>query len=157
MCIRDRYMGSKGCEVIINSLECPLLSPIFDYVIVANSYKRRRIKWKNAIDLTAEFYNLPACRSIAEHSSVFNGKWLNKLLEYNYYDHQKEVEEIIKLALDKLHNFCKDPNKAKVLKNIYEYEFANICKTIEGEGNTCLLYTSPSPRDLSTSRMPSSA
>ena len=26
-----------------------------------------------------------------------------------------------------------------------------------GNGNTCLLYTSPSPRDLSTSRMPSSA
>ena len=25
------------------------------------------------------------------------------------------------------------------------------------EGGTCLLYTSPSPRDLSTSRMPSSA
>ena len=25
------------------------------------------------------------------------------------------------------------------------------------EGYTCLLYTSPSPRDLSTSRMPSSA
>ena len=32
--------------------------------------------------------------------------------------------------------------------------------TIEGKGvlnNSCLLYTSPSPRDLSTSRMPSSA
>ena len=26
-----------------------------------------------------------------------------------------------------------------------------------GSGNNCLLYTSPSPRDLSTSRMPSSA
>ena len=26
-----------------------------------------------------------------------------------------------------------------------------------GEGDLCLLYTSPSPRDLSTSRMPSSA
>ena len=26
-----------------------------------------------------------------------------------------------------------------------------------GAGKTCLLYTSPSPRDLSTSRMPSSA
>ena len=26
-----------------------------------------------------------------------------------------------------------------------------------GIGKTCLLYTSPSPRDLSTSRMPSSA
>ena len=28
---------------------------------------------------------------------------------------------------------------------------------IVGEGKSCLLYTSPSPRDLSTSRMPSSA
>ena len=26
-----------------------------------------------------------------------------------------------------------------------------------GDGKVCLLYTSPSPRDLSTSRMPSSA
>ena len=29
--------------------------------------------------------------------------------------------------------------------------------TIRGDLGTCLLYTSPSPRDLSTSRMPSSA
>jgi len=28
---------------------------------------------------------------------------------------------------------------------------------IDGQNKTCLLYTSPSPRDLSTSRMPSSA
>ena len=28
---------------------------------------------------------------------------------------------------------------------------------LQGEPNSCLLYTSPSPRDLSTSRMPSSA
>ena len=28
---------------------------------------------------------------------------------------------------------------------------------LEAEASTCLLYTSPSPRDLSTSRMPSSA
>ena len=30
-------------------------------------------------------------------------------------------------------------------------------KRMEDEGKICLLYTSPSPRDLSTSRMPSSA
>ena len=29
--------------------------------------------------------------------------------------------------------------------------------TLETSAGTCLLYTSPSPRDLSTSRMPSSA
>ena len=28
---------------------------------------------------------------------------------------------------------------------------------LKGDGTSCLLYTSPSPRDLSTSRMPSSA
>ena len=32
-----------------------------------------------------------------------------------------------------------------------------VSPTPAGEGKTCLLYTSPSPRDLSTSRMPSSA
>ena len=35
-------------------------------------------------------------------------------------------------------------------------EFNNRLSAIEGN-NICLLYTSPSPRDLSTSRMPSSA
>ena len=31
------------------------------------------------------------------------------------------------------------------------------CFSDDGKLNACLLYTSPSPRDLSTSRMPSSA
>ena len=31
------------------------------------------------------------------------------------------------------------------------------CSSTQGGVNSCLLYTSPSPRDLSTSRMPSSA
>ena len=35
-------------------------------------------------------------------------------------------------------------------------EIASVMK-IYAEGGACLLYTSPSPRDLSTSRMPSSA
>ena len=33
----------------------------------------------------------------------------------------------------------------------------DVVKTITDTARTCLLYTSPSPRDLSTSRMPSSA
>ena len=33
----------------------------------------------------------------------------------------------------------------------------NLISHVSIVGNTCLLYTSPSPRDLSTSRMPSSA
>ena len=67
----------------------------------------------------------------------------------------------------------RDPaHKASVLLNeIYQpdqlyypaqEEFSNACGrigawTADMLSNTCLLYTSPSPRDLSTSRMPSSA
>ena len=42
----------------------------------------------------------------------------------------------------------------EILKSISNY--ADICE-LGFPHNTCLLYTSPSPRDLSTSRMPSSA
>ena len=44
----------------------------------------------------------------------------------------------------------------KILKtsNLIEKQ---IKEKLRDEHNTCLLYTSPSPRDLSTSRMPSSA
>ena len=46
----------------------------------------------------------------------------------------------------------------KLIRNFHENRF-NICKMPRqtGKSTTCLLYTSPSPRDLSTSRMPSSA
>ena len=35
--------------------------------------------------------------------------------------------------------------------------FKRVFSSLSATGDTCLLYTSPSPRDLSTSRMPSSA
>ena len=38
-----------------------------------------------------------------------------------------------------------------------EKEIASENQSLENNDNDCLLYTSPSPRDLSTSRMPSSA
>ena len=52
----------------------------------------------------------------------------------------------------------------KTLQNI-TYDFIEASKNVTESndiydldvGHTCLLYTSPSPRDLSTSRMPSSA
>ena len=47
-----------------------------------------------------------------------------------------------------------------VNKPIIETDFAEICDFLDidcPQERDCLLYTSPSPRDLSTSRMPSSA
>ena len=43
----------------------------------------------------------------------------------------------------------------KVVEEVHDSFLEAGCHVIET--NTCLLYTSPSPRDLSTSRMPSSA
>ena len=40
---------------------------------------------------------------------------------------------------------------------MYEHSMTNSVATLGIATNSCLLYTSPSPRDLSTSRMPSSA
>ena len=47
--------------------------------------------------------------------------------------------------------------QAKYLKPLLSGEVVGSFATSEPEASTCLLYTSPSPRDLSTSRMPSSA
>ena len=51
----------------------------------------------------------------------------------------------------------KDPRES-VIEEIYLDDFSNVPIPEENlELANCLLYTSPSPRDLSTSRMPSSA
>ena len=47
------------------------------------------------------------------------------------------------------------PNAGDLIKDVSEQDF--MAEVIEASMETCLLYTSPSPRDLSTSRMPSSA
>ena len=50
-----------------------------------------------------------------------------------------------------------DPNAAKGLITVGTERRQKPPNKIIFNGGTCLLYTSPSPRDLSTSRMPSSA
>ena len=46
---------------------------------------------------------------------------------------------------------------AKTVKGGRNMSFTALVVVGDGQGMVCLLYTSPSPRDLSTSRMPSSA
>ena len=50
----------------------------------------------------------------------------------------------VRQVVDEQERFCKDVQAAVAVSR-------------ETKGKICLLYTSPSPRDLSTSRMPSSA
>ena len=48
-------------------------------------------------------------------------------------------------------------NPEKLISTLARSAIANLSKIVMIPENPCLLYTSPSPRDLSTSRMPSSA
>ena len=57
-------------------------------------------------------------------------------------------------SLKKISNY---PKQTKIFCG-HEYTLSNLKFALEvDKDNNCLLYTSPSPRDLSTSRMPSSA
>ena len=50
----------------------------------------------------------------------------------------------------------KEGNHIEMGLHVFFYNYANLFKLMEKVG-ACLLYTSPSPRDSMTSRMPSSA
>ena len=69
-------------------------------------------------------------------------------------DETSEIDELKKLV---------DENWEKVLRlqaeldNLRKRTLKDIESANRGSIESCLLYTSPSPRDLSTSRMPSSA
>ena len=54
-------------------------------------------------------------------------------------------------------NDLADKMYARELMGLSKIKDANINLIYIGRARACLLYTSPSPRDLSTSRMPSSA
>ena len=60
-------------------------------------------------------------------------------------------KEIIDIKLCKLDEYAQD------LLHLTEKTNGELSMASSSKYNNCLLYTSPSPRDLSTSRMPSSA
>ena len=76
-----------------------------------------------------------------------DGSYTNKLLNNKSLSKAKVLEEINELieAVDK------DTNKIHEAADVFYHLIMYL------EANDCLLYTSPSPRALSTSRMPSSA
>ena len=72
--------------------------------------------------------------------------YYNKPTQEGFYQHYKAIAEAIEIPI------CLYNIPGRTGKNIEPETIARIA-----EFQTCLLYTSPSPRDLSTSRMPSSA
>ena len=66
---------------------------------------------------------------------------------------EKDLWSITSFLENKEYNF----NKENILTQLPEKFIDEAIETISGWDNYCLLYTSPSPRDPVSSRMPSSA
>ena len=68
----------------------------------------------------------------------------------------KKIERPVKWVAERSESFLSDNHGRDHLTHV-EVALKNDGKITAIRVDTCLLYTSPSPRDLSTSRMPSSA
>ena len=80
----------------------------------------------------------------AIEKSKFEREWTQLRVEYEKAGMSNEKINI-------LHDYDWENFKKERIYAIHTQEFR------EAQYDNCLLYTSPSPRDLSTSRMPSSA
>ena len=78
------------------------------------------------------------------HGMISQVEGLAKALDLDFVHHKVELNNFWKIVPPKL-----TPISQNVYKKINEYDFDVII--------SCLLYTSPSPRDATLSRMPSSA
>ena len=61
------------------------------------------------------------------------------------------------LTEQEIHGWTFNEQKAQQLESHLRREMEELTEVLRNQWTLCLLYTSPSPRDLSTSRMPSSA
>ena len=75
-----------------------------------------------------------------------------KFFGFDYFDYKGTKHLIARSGWSKQGGYEVYVENASLGQDLYDYLFE-----IGVEFNVCLLYTSPSPRDLSTSRMPSSA
>ena len=85
---------------------------------------------------------------------------LNKKFDVNYDEKLCEDEkEIIKIIRDYDGLIVRNKTQVNsdILKNAFKLKFIGRLGVGLDNIDTCLLYTSPSPRDLYRSRMPSSA
>ena len=81
-------------------------------------------------------------------------KSIDDLMEKRATDEERRLtSELYKSALARIQKGLEDENYFDVICLSQSIMNERVGKLLQ----TCLLYTSPSPRDLSTSRMPSSA
>eukprot|EP00831_Metopus_contortus_P010202 TRINITY_DN13966_c0_g1_i2.p2 TRINITY_DN13966_c0_g1~~TRINITY_DN13966_c0_g1_i2.p2 ORF type:complete len:164 (+),score=51.62 TRINITY_DN13966_c0_g1_i2:26-493(+) len=155
MCIRDRYMGilesKQTLSTQIDSLNVEIESlkkKATEYIQQQEAAETMIIKLKETnIQLEIEVNQIKEENQIA--------------IEEEQKKHQEDVEVAKYQAQMETAMKISKENQITMMnlqqeKNALQQTNTELREQIEGY-DICLLYTSPSPRDLSTSRMPSSA
>ena len=129
----------------------------------AATKKQAKIDSKESIIVGVNKYELEE-EDMIQYLEVDNNKVRNQQIERINKLKAKRNSEKVKKALDKLRNAAKNKNKnllALAIDAAKERatleEISESLEEIYGRYQSCLLYTSPSPRDATLSRMPSSA
>ena len=76
---------------------------------------------------------------------------------FKFYKHSTEYYRQLSNSITHLEETCKDINYTVLPSTINYNRKSKFIKSNSNTNKSCLLYTSPSPRDKRQSRMPSSA
>ena len=133
------YNSPKIDELIKEDIEgfANIIAPHHDFITKVTG-----------IEVSKEFYD----KMVHIYVNTFNPKPIRKKLYL--FGRSVQVQPGVKEHCDKFIRFLTDPINRK------HVDVKELCKSPQNVifiKYLCLLYTSPSPRDLSTSRMPSSA
>ena len=144
MCIRDRLGSDINTNIQNIEIETPSgIAGALDNTQTDNSSAVLSINY-NLIDASGRKYNFKKSKELFSKSKlevkeIIENTLLQLFTVYFEVGRLTEEEKILKNALD--------ISRRRYQRKLSQYEF----------GQTCLLYTSPSPRDYAASRMPSSA
>ncbi len=102
-------------------------------------------------------------------SNLYSQPYLTVYRNFGYIQEKRTLQLSVGTNLYKIGDIARNiipgsifielDEKEPVIEQHYNFNLFNISQFLDGftGDKVCLLYTSPSPRDLSTSRMPSSA
>ena len=148
MCIRDRVRKHEVADVVnyIHSFEdgtrMQLLIPL------QQKYKERTLDKELNLLLQKSYTRILIKGELIRIEDLLEDDKFDTQLPVTAYEDQNLAILIDRFAVKK-----EDEENVKRIADSIQTAFYES----EGECIVCLLYTSPSPRDLSTSRMPSSA
>eukprot|EP00831_Metopus_contortus_P061180 TRINITY_DN5302_c0_g1_i21.p3 TRINITY_DN5302_c0_g1~~TRINITY_DN5302_c0_g1_i21.p3 ORF type:complete len:171 (-),score=32.55 TRINITY_DN5302_c0_g1_i21:23-535(-) len=170
MCIRDRVSTQSTWDIkqydnliIVKSLTKFFALPglRMGYAICINS------KLKEKIEYISPAWNINSLAEIATKVALKDKKYINRTIEYIKEEKEFLYNELQKIKKIKVFNpsvnfiflklNCNLNLKEQLIKSKILIRSCSNYRGIDDRYYSCLLYTSPSPRDLSTSRMPSSA